>query len=155
MPTTRSLLIEAYVRPGTNAKDIQPFAAALKQSLPELAGVVMFATSAIDDETRQRAPLTAVHGEAAQTIGEAGLLYDAAGADYQVSGGSFFQTNRYLIDKLVEVAVSAQTGRTALDLYAGSGLFTRHLARNFDQVIAVEASAKLFRGSAPQCSLRT
>ncbi len=51
-------------------------------------------------------------------------LYHAAGHDYRVSGGSFFQTNRFLIDKLVEVVVGKQTGRAALDLYAGAGLFT-------------------------------
>ena len=75
-------------------------------------------------------------------------MYHAAGVDYRVSGGSFFQTNRFLIDKLVEIAVSKQTGRAALDLYAGAGLFTAHLARNFDQVLAVESSPHSFDRSA-------
>ena len=79
-----------------------------------------------------------------QTIGEDSFVYRAAGQDYRVSGGSFFQTNRFLIDKLVEVVVGTRTGRAALDLYAGAGLFTTHLARNFDQVIAVEASPHSF-----------
>ena len=61
-----------------------------------------------------------------------------------MSGGSFFQTNRFLVDKLVEVVVGNRTGRAALDLYAGAGLFTLPLARNFDQVLAVEASPHSF-----------
>ncbi|MGC2111971.1 MAG: 23S rRNA (uracil(1939)-C(5))-methyltransferase RlmD [Candidatus Korobacteraceae bacterium] len=138
------MLVEAYVRPGSDAKEFQPFAAALHGQLPEIAGVVVFAASAIEDDARQRAPLTSTHSEATQAIGEDFLLYHAAGHDYRVSGGSFFQTNRYLIDKLVEVAVSNATGRAALDLYAGAGLFTAHLARNFDQVLAVESSPHSF-----------
>ena len=138
------ILLEAYVRPGTDAKECQPFAAALHESLPTLAGVVVFAISTVEDETRQRAPLASIHAEPSQAIGDDSLLYHAAGHDYRVSGGSFFQTNRFLIDKLVEVVVGARTGRAALDLYAGAGLFTHHLARNFDQVLAVESSPHSF-----------
>jgi 23S rRNA (uracil1939-C5)-methyltransferase len=147
------LLIEAYVSPGTSAKEVQPFAAALHQSLPQIAGVVVFATSPVEDETLQRAPLTSTHAEASQTIGDNSLLYTAAGIDYRVSGGSFFQTNRYLIDKLIETVVTHRTGRAALDLYAGAGLFTQHLARKFDHVLAVEASPHSFsdlRHNVPQ-----
>lgn len=134
------VLLEAYVRPGTDAKECQLFAGALHDSLPAITGVVVFATSTVEDETRQRAPLASTHVEPSQAIGADSLLYHAAGHDYRVSGGSFFQTNRFLIDKLVEVVVGRQTGRAALDLYAGAGLFTQHLARNFDQVLAIESS---------------
>ena len=44
-----------------------------------------------------------IHNEASQAIGDSSLLYHAVGHDYRVSGGSFFQTNRFLIDKLVEI----------------------------------------------------
>jgi 23S rRNA (uracil1939-C5)-methyltransferase len=128
----------------TNAKVLQTFAAQLGNFVPELSGVVVFATSATEDESRQRAPLTSIHSEASLVIGEKALNYRAAGQDYRVSGGSFFQTNRYLADKLVEVVVSEHKGRAAVELYAGAGLFTSHLARNFDQVIAVEASPHSF-----------
>ncbi len=47
---------------------------------------------------------------------------------YQVSGGSFFQTNRYLVDELVKIATGGAKGKAALDLYAGVGLFTMALA---------------------------
>ncbi len=139
-----AILLEAYVRPGSGAKDCQPLAAALHSLLPQIAGVIVFATSSVEDDARQRAPLSSIHGEASQAIGEESLLYHAAGHDYRVSGGSFFQTNRYLIDKLVEVTITNRTGRAALDLYAGAGLFTQQLARNFDQVLAVEASPHSF-----------
>ena len=66
------------------------------------------------------------------------------GQQYRVSGGSFFQTNRYLVDTLVQVATANGSGRAALDLYAGVGLFTLALARKFDQVLAVEASPNSF-----------
>ena len=134
------MLVEAYVRPGTDAKLLQPFAAALHSSVPQIAGIIVFAASSTEDESLQRAPLTSIHPEKSQAIGEEFLTYHAVGVDYRVSAGSFFQTNRFLIDKLVDVAVTKQTGRAALDLYAGAGLFTTHLARNFDQVLAVEAS---------------
>ena len=140
----RKLLIEAYVHRGTNADAIQPFAAELHSSLPELEGVVVFPASPVDDDSRQRAPLTSTHGEAAQAIGKDELTYQVGGSDYRVSGGSFFQTNRYLVAKLVEVVVGSRTGRSAIDLYAGAGLFSRHLARNFDHVLAVEISPHSF-----------
>jgi len=138
------ILLEAYVRPGSDAQKLQPFAARLHSSLPQIAGVVVFATSSVDDESRLHAPLTSVHSEAFQAIGEQSLMYHAVGADYRVSAGSFFQTNRFLIDRLVEIVVTNRTGRAALDLYAGAGLFTQRLARNFDQVLAVESSPHSF-----------
>ena len=113
-------------------------------ALPQVAGVVVFATSTVEDESRQRSPLTSTHAEPSQPIGGDSLLYHAVEHDYRVSGGSFFQTNRHLIDQLVKVVVGHHTGRAALDLYAGAGLFTHHLARNFDQVMAVEASPHSF-----------
>ncbi|HUI83273.1 MAG TPA: 23S rRNA (uracil(1939)-C(5))-methyltransferase RlmD, partial [Candidatus Binatia bacterium] len=138
------MLVEAYVAPGSDAAQLQPFVAALHSALPQVAGVAVFATSAGEDETRQRAPLTSVHPEPSQAIGDDHLTYHAAEMDYRVSAGSFFQTNRFLIDKLVQIAVADHRGRAALDLYAGAGLFTRHLARNFDHVLAVEFSPHCF-----------
>jgi 23S rRNA (uracil1939-C5)-methyltransferase len=58
---------------------------------------------------------------------------------FRVSGGSFFQVNRFLPDRLVEVALDGYEGETAVDLYAGVGLFTLPLAGRFRQVTAVES----------------
>jgi len=57
----------------------------------------------------------------------------------RVSGNAFFQVNRFLIRRLVETAVSDSEGDTALDLYAGAGLFARALAKRFRTVTAVES----------------
>jgi hypothetical protein len=69
------------------------------------------------------------------------LDYPAAGAIYRVGARSFFQVNRFLIDRLVETALEDAAGETALDLYAGVGLFSLPLARQFGSVTAVEAGS--------------
>ena len=69
----------------------------------------------------------------------------AAGETFRVSHGSFFQVNRFLTDRLVETALAGAEGETALDLYAGVGLFTLPLARKFRNVNAVELTNSAFR----------
>ncbi len=136
----QQMLVELYVRPGGTAKECQPFSAALKQLLPAVSGVVVFASSAAEDESRQFAPMSTVHSESGQAIGAESLTYRASDHDFRVGAGSFFQTNRFLVNELVRTAVGDCTGRAALDLYAGVGLFTLALSLRFDQVLAVEAS---------------
>jgi len=80
----------------------------------------------------------------AETIPGAGapaLDYIAAGEGYRVGHRSFFQVNRFLIDRLVETALDGFPGGTALDLYAGVGLFSLPLARRGGEVTAVESGA--------------
>ena len=83
--------------------------------------------------------------------GATGLSYEAAGKMYWISRGAFFQVNRFLVDKLVELVTSGQRGGLAWDLYAGVGLFSRILAERFERVVAVEggeaAAADLARAS--------
>jgi 23S rRNA (uracil1939-C5)-methyltransferase len=69
------------------------------------------------------------------------LDYTAAGHTWRVSGGSFFQVNRFLIDRLVEIALEGAGRQSALDLYAGVGLFSLPLARRFASVTAVESGS--------------
>ncbi len=69
------------------------------------------------------------------------LDYAAAGSLYRVSGRSFFQVNRHLIDGMVEIALENAEGESALDLFAGVGLFSLPMARRFRKVAAVEAGA--------------
>lgn len=73
------------------------------------------------------------------------IQYAAAGFTFQVSRGSFFQVNRFLIDALVEEVTYNQEGLRAVDLYAGVGLFSLPLARRFQYIDAVERSASAFR----------
>src|SRR5579864_1871608 len=73
------------------------------------------------------------------------LDYPAAGSVYRVSGGAFFQVNRFLTDQLVEAALERAQGDSALDLYAGVGLFSLPLARRFGKVVAVESGSAAVR----------
>lgn len=66
-------------------------------------------------------------------------------AGFQVSKGSFFQVNRFLIDALVAQVVGEEHGGTALDLYAGVGLFSLPLVARFERVIAVESGSGAIR----------
>ena len=71
--------------------------------------------------------------------------YEAAGFRFRISGGSFFQVNRFLVDALVEEAVRDAEGAYAVDLYAGVGLFTLPLANRFRRVDAVERGVSAIR----------
>ena len=64
---------------------------------------------------------------------------------FRVSRNSFFQVNRFLIDRLVEVAIGEAEGGSALDLYAGVGLFAKTLTGRFREVAAVETGGSAFR----------
>ncbi|HEX6466830.1 MAG TPA: RsmD family RNA methyltransferase, partial [Terriglobales bacterium] len=72
--------------------------------------------------------------------GSSAIQYKTAQASYQVSAGSFFQTNSFLIDELISIVVGERHGDSALDLYAGAGLFALPLSHRFKHVVAVEAA---------------
>ena len=67
--------------------------------------------------------------------------YTTAFGTFRVSSRSFFQVNRFLVEKLVEAALPEQGGESALDLYAGVGLFALPMARRFRSVTAVETGS--------------
>jgi 23S rRNA (uracil1939-C5)-methyltransferase len=69
------------------------------------------------------------------------LDYADAGYAWRVSSGSFFQANRFLIGSLIDRALDNAEGGTALDLYAGVGLFSLPLARRAS-VTAVESGTR-------------
>ncbi|MDQ2713202.1 MAG: class I SAM-dependent RNA methyltransferase, partial [Acidobacteriota bacterium] len=66
------------------------------------------------------------------------IEYQAAGFRFRISGGSFFQVNRFLVDALVAEVIGEAAGEHAIDLYAGVGLFSLPLAKRFARVDAVE-----------------
>jgi 23S rRNA (uracil1939-C5)-methyltransferase len=68
------------------------------------------------------------------------LHREVDGESYSYNAEAFFQANAELLRSMVAFALSTATGKTALDLYCGVGLFTVPLARRFDRVIGVEAS---------------
>jgi 23S rRNA (uracil1939-C5)-methyltransferase len=146
------LLVEVY---GAAVAD---FAMELKQALPEIVGIAMFPPSgakalpyvssggraqAVPSQTRMSSPpcpSKQTGGDARSSIATTELTYHTSQASYRVSAGAFFQVNRYLTDELVTLVTGGQSGRTAVDLYAGVGLFSTVLSREFERVIAVEAS---------------
>jgi len=134
------LLVGAYCTPEI-ARVAEPFAATLRTALPHVAGVVFFAARSTRVATK-----VDVQGEPKQLAvsGAGHLIYQTKLASYRVSAGAFFQVNRHLADELVNLvagtsARDSATG-TALDLYAGVGLFSSVLNREFARVIAVESS---------------
>jgi 23S rRNA (uracil1939-C5)-methyltransferase len=64
---------------------------------------------------------------------------------FRVSRNSFFQVNRFLLDQLVDLATRQAEGESALDLYAGVGLFSLALGKKFREVTAVESGSGAIR----------
>jgi 23S rRNA (uracil1939-C5)-methyltransferase len=107
----------------------------LQHLVPELigAGAVLQVEAGPQRRAKKPQPLASWGGD--------GLSYAAASEKYWVSRGGFFQVNRFLIDKFVQLVADERHGSLAWDLFAGVGLFSRALARGFQQVVAVEAAA--------------
>jgi 23S rRNA (uracil1939-C5)-methyltransferase len=71
--------------------------------------------------------------------------YATSFGTFRVSPRSFFQVNRFLVEPLVDAALQGLAGETALDLYAGVGLFALPMARRFKTVTAVESGSDAAR----------
>jgi 23S rRNA (uracil1939-C5)-methyltransferase len=67
------------------------------------------------------------------------------GESYRFNAESFFQANDLLMPELIEAAIGAAKGKTAVELYCGVGLFTLPLARRFSRVIGVESDSAAAR----------
>ncbi len=122
------LVLEVIHKPG--AKRIREFAGELQNRIPNIQGVGIFEEA----PAGSNAP-----AELKDTVGNPSLLYQIGERAFRVSAGSFFQTNRFLINELVKTVVADFFGNIALDLYSGVGLFANHLAKRFTQVFAVES----------------
>lgn len=118
------------------AAGFDEFCERLRGLVPELVGVGVSLLSGNASQRRVQ-KVRPLRGWGAE-----GLSYSAAGEEYWVSRGGFFQVNRFLVDELVRVVTAGRKGRLAWDLYAGVGLFSRVLARGFEQVVAVEAAGE-------------
>jgi 23S rRNA (uracil1939-C5)-methyltransferase len=99
-------------------QSLEAFAERLKVEIPVLVGV----------GTQQSTSM--MHW------GDRSLTYTVSGVPYQVSLGSFFQVNRFLVPELLQLAIGDRSGRLAWDLYSGVGLFAQALA--YENVLAVE-----------------
>jgi 23S rRNA (uracil1939-C5)-methyltransferase len=124
------LLVEFYGRERIPTARADELYAVLRDAAPEISTVAWFeAASAV---------------EPWNVSGQGWLEYQAGPYNYRVSAGSFFQTSRFLIGKLIELVTKGCSGKLALDLYAGVGLFAVPLAASFEKVVAVEASRLSF-----------
>ena len=127
------LLIEAFCEPQTPSTLVREWADAARGTLPEVTGIVVYKMGSSSATRLAEPKQVAVSG--------AGEIYYRTGtASYRVSAGSFFQVNRHVINELVKIVAEADSGHTALDFYAGVGLFSTVLSQRFAQVIAVESS---------------
>ena len=129
------LLMELYCAVDSTPATAKQFAEDLWQALPDVAGVVL-----LKNHVAGRNAKSGGEPELLAVSGDAELTYKTKLAPYRVSAGSFFQVSRYLTDELVNTVTAGRSGRTAIDLYAGVGLFSSVLNREFERVIAVESS---------------
>lgn len=127
-----ALLVSATLAHPAKAR-VDDFACALAEQIPPLVAVEF-----VSEGMAGRQPHPAARW------GATSLEYRAAGFDYRVDHGAFFQVNRWLVDALLDrVADRIEKGRSghlAWDLFAGVGLFARRLAASFEQVVAVESA---------------
>jgi 23S rRNA (uracil1939-C5)-methyltransferase len=114
------LLVSLWPEENQRTEVLEKFAGQLHAEIPALTGAGLFSRTG-----------TLMHW------GERSLTYTVTQQSYQVSLGSFFQVNRFLLSGLLELVAGNRTGQLAWDLYAGVGLFARAL--HFANVTAVEA----------------
>ena len=136
-----------YVRGSREVCDVEYCAVLvpeLQQTLESLRSTIEIATSVRD--------IAAVAGDEGvsvdpplSNVGPREISRSIAGEGYRFSAKSFFQINHQLLPALIQEAIGGATGKVAIDLYCGVGLFTLPLARRFTQVIGVEANERATR----------
>lgn len=134
------LQVELYCDPrqekSQQSQSGQEFAEQLRGAMPEVVGVYLFA-----QRIAAARGVQAQISEEPQWTSEPGeFLYGTKAGALRVSGGSFFQVNRFLVEELVTIVTANRSGEVALDLYAGVGLFTATLGKAFGHIVAVESS---------------
>jgi len=74
--------------------------------------------------------------------GSASTIMQVRGKNFRVSAGSFFQINTPLAEKMVTVIeeLIPENSGTLLELYSGVGLFSAFIAKQVNQLVAVESS---------------
>jgi 23S rRNA (uracil1939-C5)-methyltransferase len=110
--------------------DPQAWAAEMQSGMPEIRGIAFFLSPAGAGAAESKG----------FEFGESSLVYQVGESSFRVSAGSFFQINRFLTPELPGIVIGDESGGTALDLYAGVGLFARPMAERFGKVMAVESS---------------
>lgn len=99
-------------------------AATLRKIVPEIESLVLF------DPGRERMEL----------YGPGFTTTQVQDFEFRVGHFSFFQVNPFLAGELMREVTANESGRLALDLFAGVGLFALPLSKQFARVIAVESN---------------
>lgn len=125
-------------------KDVKPFVRAaadyLREKLTGLKGVVL---------NINMEPGNQIFGRTEKTVhGYSYIVEKAAGIDFELDSGSFFQVNADMLEKMAEfVSMNIKKGATVLDLYGGVGALTLPSKDKFREILVVEidenASEKL------------
>ena len=124
------MLIQISTSQNARRAALRSWAEEFLASMPEIAGIVVF---------RENSERGFHPQEKLLSVGGDHLIYQTQKAEYRVSAGSFFQTNRHLTDELVKVVIEGQSGELALDLFSGVGLFSTALS-DFHHIVSVESS---------------
>jgi 23S rRNA (uracil1939-C5)-methyltransferase len=122
------LLVELSCAPEAKRAAVRTWVEEFCAAMPQIVGAAAFREKAIGAR------------ELLLSVGTSELIYQIQHSSFRVSAGSFFQTNRFLTNELVDIVTSGRSGELALDLYAGVGLFSTALARTFRHIISVESS---------------
>ena len=94
-------------------RSFDEFARALAEQIPALKGVELVA------EGRAENPKPVQSAAHRRAMGRASIAYRAAGFDYRVDHGAFFQVNRWLVDALVEQVMRRLSRRTRVGSLCG------------------------------------
>ncbi len=132
------LQVELYIDPRQEAGKLEPqaFAELLRGALPEVSTIYMFAQTV----AQARGAQGHITQEPLWTDRSGEFRYRTKAGALRVTGGSFFQVNRFLVEELTGIVTGGRSGEIALDLYAGVGLFSLALASSFRHIVAVESS---------------
>src|SRR6266511_871795 len=113
-----------------------PVAERLRARVPSVASVVL--------NVNAKKASVAVGSEEHLLLGRDHIRGSLGGLTFQVSAGSFFQTNTVQAERLfavVEAACGLEGGETVMDLYSGTGAISLLLARRSRWVYGIEVSA--------------
>ncbi len=130
---------EAMVNIVASAPDFEalgPIAERLRARVPATASVVL--------NVNAKKASVAVGTEEHLLVGRDHIRESLGGLTFQVSAGSFFQTNTVQAERLfgvVDEACALAGGETALDLYSGTGAISLLLARRCRWVYGIEVAA--------------
>ena len=135
-----------YFERGSNQICDVEFCAVL---VPELQATLESVREKLSQQTLASRNIEAVAGDTGVSVAADAGEFDTtivsrtiAGETYQFSAAGFFQINHELLEPIIEEAIGNATGKLAVDLYCGVGLFTIPLARRFKRVIGIESNRR-------------